>query len=246
MAKSSTANRGMKFESLIQKKCDELKKNGVALISKVPTEFKMIRGVGGKVTSAYPVSESKFVDFVGVMNNKAIAIEAKETKNKTNFPFSNIKESQIRFLDLWEELGGLGYYIIRFVENKKVFLIQSNIMNNCIRNIGRKSAPYNWFLETDGVVELDYKKLNFEEHIALCDNKMKDLDLYIHNSYLYNGFLELKENYLTFEKNKKYFYYCLKDDRYYIKDETTKEMIFIPTSLIKNDERIYCNRMQIN
>lgn len=33
MAKSSTANRGLKFENQIQKKCEELKDQGIALIN---------------------------------------------------------------------------------------------------------------------------------------------------------------------------------------------------------------------
>ena len=37
--KSSYQNRGLKFEERIQHKCDELRKNKVALLSKVPTEW---------------------------------------------------------------------------------------------------------------------------------------------------------------------------------------------------------------
>lgn len=155
----------MKFEALIENKCEELQKRKIALIHKVPTEFKLIRN-GARIVSGFPVSESRFVDFVGIANNKGIAIEAKETKNKTSFPFDNIKDTQIEFLRLWAELGGLGYYIIRFTTNEKVFFIPSDILHNCIENIGRKSAPYDWFLETEGVIELDYEKVNFEDYIA--------------------------------------------------------------------------------
>lgn len=162
MAKTSHANRGLKFESLIEKKCNELQEKGIALIHKVPTEFKIIRN-GARIVSAFPVKESAFVDFLGIINGKGIGIEAKETKNKTSFPFSNIKESQIKFLNQWIELGGIGYYIVRFVEHKKVFLVEAKTMNSCIENIGRKSAPYDWFLENG--IELDYKKLNFEDFI---------------------------------------------------------------------------------
>lgn len=162
---TSHKNRGIKFETIIETKCEELQKTGIALIHKVPTEFKMIRGAMGKIVSAFPVSESKFVDFVGIFNQKAIGLEAKETQNKTSFPFTNIKQSQIEFLNSWIDLGGLGYYIIRFETNKKVFLIEAKLMHDCIENIGRQSAPYNWFLETEGVIELDYDKLNFEDYI---------------------------------------------------------------------------------
>ncbi|MEG2289583.1 MAG: Holliday junction resolvase RecU [Clostridium sp.] len=164
MAKSSTANRGLKFENEIQKKCDRLKDEGIALISKVPTEFKMIRR-GAIITSAFPVSSSRFVDYVGIMNGSAIGIEAKETREEKRFPFANIKSTQIDFLNDWIKQGGKGYYIIRFEAHKRVFLIEASVMHDCIMNIGRKSAPFSWFEETKEVIELDYDKLNFEDYI---------------------------------------------------------------------------------
>lgn len=154
----------MKFESRIQNKCDELNEKGIALISKVPTEWKVVRS-GARIISAFPTAESRFVDFVGIHNNKAIAIEAKETKEENRFPFSNIKDSQIVFLDNWTRLGGNGYYLIHFSSRSKIFLVEATVMHDCIKTIGRKSAPYNWFIETDEVIEVDYKTLNFIEFI---------------------------------------------------------------------------------
>lgn len=170
MARKNTANRGLKFEEEIQKKCDELKEQGIALISKVPTDWKVLRKFNPRtkkteIYTAFPVSESKFVDFVGVINGNALSIEAKETKNKTSFPFKNIKQTQIDFLKKWVKLGGLGFYMVRFIEHEQVFLVPSDIMHDCIDNIGRQSAPYDWFLNNDKIIELDYKELNFEEYI---------------------------------------------------------------------------------
>lgn len=169
MAKS-TANRGLKFEEEIQKRCDYLKEQGIALISKVPTDWKVLRKYNPKkrkseIFNAFPMAESKFVDFVGIIQGRAIGIEAKETLNKTSFPFSNIKDTQIEFLKEWVKLGGLGYYIVRFKTNEKVFLVPSEEMHNCIDTIGRKSAPYQWFIDTECVQEVDYKQLDFESKI---------------------------------------------------------------------------------
>lgn len=170
MAKSSTANRGLKFEEEIQKRCDYLRKEGIALISKVPTDWKVLRKYSPtkkrtEIYSAFPTSESRFIDFVGILGGKAVGIEAKETLNKTSFPFSNIKDTQIQFLKDWVRLGGLGYYIIRFKTNEKVFLVPSDIMHNCIDTIGRKSAPYQWFIDNEYIQEVDYKELDFENKI---------------------------------------------------------------------------------
>ena len=161
---TSHVNRGMKFEKLIQNKCDKLKEDGIALISKVPTEVKMIRN-GARIVNAFNVETSRFVDFVGVLKEKPFALEAKETKNKTSFPFANIKSTQIEFFKQWVTLGGLGYYIIRFEENKKVFLVTSENMHKCIDTINRKSVPYDYCIESEDFIEIDYEKLDFENYI---------------------------------------------------------------------------------
>lgn len=165
MSKSvSHKNRGLSFEQSIQTKLDELDAAGIARISKVPTEWKVIRN-GAKIVSAFPVSESRFVDFIGVYNGTAIAIESKETKEKNRFPFSNIKQSQIDFLNSWHQCGGKGYYLIRFSTHNKIYMVHSQKMHECINNIGRKSAPLQWFEDTNNAVEVDEEQMNFIEHI---------------------------------------------------------------------------------
>lgn len=161
---TSYANRGLKFESLIEEKCIELQKQNIALIHKVPTEWKVIRNKA-KIINAYPVSESKFCDFIGIYKNKAIAIEAKETKETTRFPFANIKDTQWDFFNLWCNLNGKGYYLIRFTEHKKVFMVEAITFQECRDNIGRKSVPYDWFSDKNNAIEIDYIDLNFIDYI---------------------------------------------------------------------------------
>lgn len=170
MVKSSNANRGLKFEEEIQKRCDMLKEQGIALISKVPTDWIVLRRYNpnkrrSEIFNAFPVCESKFVDFVGIYKGKAIGIEAKETINKTSFPFSNIKDTQIQFLKSWSNLGGLGYYLIKFKTNEKVFLVPSETLHNYMDSVERKSAPYSWFIDNADVKEVDYQKVDFEKYI---------------------------------------------------------------------------------
>lgn len=170
MGKSNIANRGLDFESLIENKCQELEDREIAIIHKVPTEWKVKRRYNPQkkrteIFNAFPVAESKFVDFIGAIYNKPIAIEAKETKEEKRFDFKNIKDTQIEFLKLWSKLGNQGYYIIRFTEHKEVYLVKSEIMHDWIDNLGRKSVPYEILKSTKDVILLDYKNLNFEEYI---------------------------------------------------------------------------------
>lgn len=169
-SKDNHKNRGLDFESIIENKCEELKSQNIALINKVPTEWKVLRRFNPKtkkneIFSAFPVEESRFVDFIGIYNHFPIAMEAKSTKELTRFPFANIKDSQIDFLNLWINTGGKGYYLIRFQEHKKVFMIEALKFHECINTIGRKSAPYEWFLDGNNTVELNYDDINFIEYI---------------------------------------------------------------------------------
>lgn len=155
---------------MIEDKCNKLQKNGLAIIHKVPTDWKVLRKFNPKlkrteIYSAFPIGESKFVDFIGIMNGNAIAIEAKETTNKTSFPFSNIKPYQIKFLNEWENQKGKGYYILRFVEYKEIYLIPCKVMHDWMDNLGRKSVRYDTVKDTKEVVLLDYKNINFEDYI---------------------------------------------------------------------------------
>ena len=163
--KSSHANRGKDFEKLIESKCKEYKKNNIAIIEKIPTDWVVIRKYDpikkiSNIAMAYP-REQSICDYLGSYKGKAIALEAKKTDNKTSFPFSNIKEHQINFLKQWCDNGSLGYYIIWFKELNKTFLVKSTDMQNAIDTLGRKSAPIDWF-DNNGIL-LD-EDMNFIEH----------------------------------------------------------------------------------
>ncbi len=162
-------NRGMDFEKMFSDRCKKLREDltNKILINKVPTEMKLVRGAYGKIVKAFAVAKDQtdFVDFCGVYNGKAICFELKSTKNKTSFPFSNIKESQIKFLDMWEECGGMGFYLIRFEIHNRVFMIKSDDMHDVIRNINRKSVRFDYCLENDKFIELNPHELDFEKYI---------------------------------------------------------------------------------
>lgn len=162
MVKSkSHQNRGLKFEARVEKKCQEYHDKELALIHKVPTEFKVIRN-GAKIVSAFPVKDSKFIDFTGLCNGNPIAIECKETKNKTSFPLSNISDYQLKFIDQWLNLGGKAFLLVNFDTHNKVFLVEGRKLLNCIDNLDRKSITYEWFLEN--TIHLD-DDLEFLEYI---------------------------------------------------------------------------------
>lgn len=162
MVKSkSHQNRGLKFEARVEKKCQEYHDKELALIHKVPTEFKIIRN-GATIVKAFPVAKSNFVDFLGICNGNPISIECKETKNKTSFPLSNISDYQLKFIDQWIELGGKAFLLLNFEIHKKVFLVEGRKLLDYIDGLDAKSIKYEWFLEN--TIHLD-EDLEFLEYI---------------------------------------------------------------------------------
>lgn len=168
--KQSTANRGLDFEDMISKKLGEYRKQGLAVIHKVPTEMKMIRAFNPKtkknqIVNAFPVEGSKFVDYVGLAKGKPIALEAKKTDLKTRFPFANIKDTQYQFFKDWEKCGGLGYYLIWFKELKRTFLIKASKIQEAKDGLDRESIPLEWFEDKENAIELD-SELEFLGYIV--------------------------------------------------------------------------------
>ncbi len=139
----SYANRGKSFEQIIETANKQylLKKWG--LIQKVATPWKVIRK-GKRIISAYPAEKST-VDFVGVANGKAIAFDAKSTRERTRFPLSNIEKHQMLFLKYFQDQGGQAFILIEFSKLNETYLIPFNSLleywNNSM-NGGRKSIPY--------------------------------------------------------------------------------------------------------
>ena len=71
MAKNSN-KIGKNFEVKLSNKFDEYRKNKLAFISKVPTDWVVIRGEKGKIATAYPRGKSEFLDYCGCLKNGEI------------------------------------------------------------------------------------------------------------------------------------------------------------------------------
>ena len=67
MAKNSN-KIGKNFEIRLSDKFNEYRKNKLAFISKVPTDWVVIRGTKGKIVTAYPRGKSEFLDYCGLLS----------------------------------------------------------------------------------------------------------------------------------------------------------------------------------
>ena len=73
--------------------------------------------------------------------------KAKETKNKTAFPLSNIHAHQIKHLESVIRHGGIGFVIVSFTTISKIYLLKAEDLINFMNTSSRKSIPLNYFEE---------------------------------------------------------------------------------------------------
>ena len=88
----SSANRGMNLEEDINISNQYYIDKGIALINKRPTPINVVKvdySRGAKIQNAYFEKQST-TDYNGVYRGKYLDFEAKSTKLRTSFPFSNI------------------------------------------------------------------------------------------------------------------------------------------------------------
>jgi len=157
------ANRGKKFESLLDYTNNIYKQKGVALINKRPTPVQIIRTKNGRITQA-TYSKKSTVDYDGVFNGKPIVFEAKSTNGKS-IPLNLIQDHQIDYLLNAEQHGAISFLIVHFKELDETYVLSNQIVLDYVENAkkgGRKSIPIKEFkdngikVESNDGVPLDY------------------------------------------------------------------------------------------
>lgn len=113
MQDSTYANRGSGFEELITYASNQYKRQGVAIINKVPTPVTVLKGGKGFF------KEKSTVDYTGTLKGgRFVCFEAKETKQTNSFPLKNIHQHQIDYMQNVSDIGGLAFLIVRFTNLK--------------------------------------------------------------------------------------------------------------------------------
>lgn len=139
-------NRGKDLETSVNRCNLQYRKDKTAIIEKVPTPIEL--------TKMGMVMKQSTVDYKGVVSpsGKGIAFDAKETKSKTSFPLSNIHQHQLVFLDYWQSVGGISFFLIHFtsIHEDKAYVAPLDFVYNYykkgyIEETGRKSIPFNEF-----------------------------------------------------------------------------------------------------
>ena len=160
-SKISHKNRGITLENEINSSNEYYREIEKAYIYKKPTPIKIVKVV---IKEAYFTVPST-TDYNGLYKGKYIDFEAKETKNKTSFPLSNIHEHQIQHLENIYKNNGISFLIVRFTKLNETYLLETNIFIDYIEKENKKSIPIDFFrkkayLIKDGYCpKIDYLKI---------------------------------------------------------------------------------------
>lgn len=152
------ANRGMNLEDSINITNQYYLDTGRAVIHKKPTPIQIVKmdyENGARIIDAYFKSPST-TDYNGVYNGKYLDFEAKETQNKTSFPFHNIGEHQLMHLDAVLKQGAIAFLIISFTKLNEVYFLDARYVLDYYKNNDRKSIPYSYIKEKGHFIKQGY------------------------------------------------------------------------------------------
>ena len=153
----SYGNRGMTLENDINASNEYYLLMDIAVIHKKPTPI-TINKVDYKSRRDAVIKEAHFkipstTDYNGIYKGKYIDFEAKETKNKTSFPLSNIHIHQINHLRKIIDHGGIGFLIVRFTSLEETYYLSGKYLFDFIDSEKRKSIPISYFKDKGKLIK---------------------------------------------------------------------------------------------
>lgn len=153
------SNRGLLFEEEINTSNAYYRETNRAIIYKKPTPLKIVKtGINDK--NKYCIQEAYFeqpstTDYNGIYKGRYIDFEAKETKNKTSFPLSNIHLHQIEHLCKIIEHGGIGFIIVNFKMLNEIYILDGKILKKYVDGV-TSSIPLKTFKQEGILVKQGY------------------------------------------------------------------------------------------
>lgn len=175
--KMTFANRGMRFEESINLSNDYYLNYDIAVIHKKPTPLQIVK-VDYPKRSAAVIKEAYFrqpstTDYNGVYQGYYLDFEAKETKNKTSFPFKNFHEHQIIHMEKCLRQGGICFVLLWFSSLGRCFFFSSEdlVYYWRLQNEGKKSLPLS-LIEEKGI-EIQQKIAPRIPYLTAVDTYLK-------------------------------------------------------------------------
>lgn len=126
------SDRGMTLEQQINESNKYYLGKEIAVVHKKPTPIQIVKVDYPKRSKAV-IREAYFrqastTDYNGVYRGYYLDFEAKETRNKTNFPLKNFHEHQIFHLQECLKQQGICFTIIRFTSLDRYFVTPASVV----------------------------------------------------------------------------------------------------------------------
>ena len=142
---NSRGLRGSLLEEMINHTNDRYRREGLALIQKIPTPIKPIEidPASRHITLAY-FDQKSTVDYIGVVQGVPVCFDAKECATDT-FPIANVHEHQIQFMEEFEKQEGIAFLLLYFKKQNVFYYLTFEKMKEFWQRAkegGRKSFRY--------------------------------------------------------------------------------------------------------
>lgn len=121
---NSRGLRGSTLEEFINHTNTRYSEMGLALIQKIPTPITPVRidKEHRHITLAY-FDKISTVDYIGAVQGIPVCFDAKEC-NADTFPLQNVHEHQIRFMEKFEQQGGIAFLLIYYTAREELYYMQ--------------------------------------------------------------------------------------------------------------------------
>jgi recombination protein U len=146
--------RGMSFEEAINQSNAYYLTHGLCVVHKKPTPIQIVKvdypqRSKAKISEAY-FKQASTTDYNGVYKGKYLDFEAKETKQKTSFPFSNFHQHQLKHMEAVLEQKGIAFVLLFFSRLQRVFYYPAEKLIEQYRTSKRKSLKLS-DIEQEGI-----------------------------------------------------------------------------------------------
>ena len=175
------SDRGMNLEQMINESNKYYRVKEIAVVHKKPTPVQIVKVDYPKrsravIKEAYFRQEST-TDYNGVYNGYYLDFEAKETKNKTNFPLKNFHEHQIVHLAECLKQKGICFTIIGFTSLNRYFVTPASAIIKAWWTKDKSSLTLKeveeWSVEIKSGFQPTLPYLQAVDHF-ISDRKIKD------------------------------------------------------------------------
>lgn len=155
--------RGSGLEDLINHTNDRYQEKHLALIQKIPTPITPVEidKSSRHITLTY-FGQKSTVDYIGVVQGIPVCFDAKECRTDT-FPLHNIHPHQMKFMNDFEQQGGISFFILSYTERGEWFYLPYD----CVEKFWKR-------MEDGGRKSFTYEEIDHSYLIRTCR------DMYIH------------------------------------------------------------------